>query len=1281
MEGEVVEAGESSREVSLASYVPRLAIEWDLDAPNEDWRTFAGTLCFVDISGFTALSERLAARGRIGSEALTDILSAIFGEMLALAYERDGMLIKFGGDALLLLFTGDDHARQACTGAMEMRRALRDATKRTTSAGRLRLRMSVGISSGEFFALRVGEDHQEFVLCGPAATTTVLMEQTADANEVVVSAETASLIPPKMVGERKGPGFLLKDRRMALAAPGPTHMRPVPLEQIVAWIPSQLRRGLLAGVESEHKNAAIAFLRVEGTDDVLANEGPGVLRRLLDQIMRDVQVATRAEGITILATDADTNGVKIILTSGVPDALEDEAGRALRAVRRILDSNPPLPVRGGVNFGHVFAGDVGTRLRRTYTVMGDAVNLAARLMAAASPGEVYVSADVLERSRTVFETRALEPLRLKGKAAPVQAYSLGAETGRRRDLEASQLPFTGREAELRTLQSRLDEAGGGSGSVVEIGGEAGVGKTRLVEEFLRRNTTAVFQLAGEPYGVAAPYRALREPLRQLLGIVPGSDAGPHQLVSGIARLAPDLVPLAPLVAAVVDLPMAETEATEAIEPRFRRELAARTVVRLVGAEYAGRTVVIVEDWHWVDPASAYVVERLAAEARDHPWLLVLLTRTQSEQLPTWIDDRVVLGPLSEREAHALVLAATEAAPLRPHEVRALVERGDGRPLFLEALLQSLRSRSETLPGTLEEVLNAEIDALSPAARRYLRFASVLGNSFAEELAADVFPEECAAIDEEVRRELDRHLVDEGRSRRHFRQAVVRDVAYESLPYRRRRALHARAGEAIERGAGEDVGPALAQLALHFGLARDHAKCWHYAGRAGKRARASYANVEAAAHLERALAAARYLKGISPQELIDLRIELAEVREAAGLFGEAAEALEGASVLPMGVASHAELLRWKARMHERQGNYRAALQCIGRGLRLVEPPHDREERAARAALLSLRGTVRQAQGRPRLALKAAAHAIEEAREANELEAMARACMTLDWAHQQLGQLDRATNLPSALAILEEKGHLSLVASAHLNLGVQAYWAGRWDDAVASYVRGGELFRRAGNEVRAGIAAMNIGELLVGQGRLDEAEPMLIDARRIHLATGLLDAAGFAEQCLGRLYAARRVFSLAKEMLQLAVDRYSRLAAPGSEAEARLYLAQTYCLSGMTEEGAAELERAEQAANPTDGPLAVLHSRVLALVLRGRGEVSRARAVIEHGLGLARNAHLLYEEAELLLLLIDSLDEEADGSGVAAAFADIARRLGLPRPPLGRRLEITYSFSESDADSIG
>ena len=177
----------------LDRFVPRAAFA--LFEEGERWTSVEGSLAFIDFSGFTALSERLAQRGRVGAEELTDVLGTVFSQMLDASARRGGVLLKFGGDALLLLFLGEDHAMQAASAAVEMRSTLAKAKNIPTSVGKLGLRMSQGVHSGEVLLFRVDGPHSELIVAGPTASTATRMEGTADAGEIVVSNATKR--PPR----------------------------------------------------------------------------------------------------------------------------------------------------------------------------------------------------------------------------------------------------------------------------------------------------------------------------------------------------------------------------------------------------------------------------------------------------------------------------------------------------------------------------------------------------------------------------------------------------------------------------------------------------------------------------------------------------------------------------------------------------------------------------------------------------------------------------------------------------------------------------------------------------------------------------------------------------------------------------------------------------------------------------------------------------------------------------------------------------------------------------
>ena len=201
-----------------------------------------GTLVFVDISGFTMLSERLARRGRIGAEELTVVLNRVFGDMLAIVFERGGSLLKFGGDALLLLFDPRDHVMQAVAATIEMRAALRQASWERTSVGRIDLKMSSGIHTGEVDSFLVGESHRELIVTGSVASHTTEMEATAKAGEILVSRAVAQQLPKGFAIETKGNGYLMRKQKVDCPRCGPCVRESGHSSDLASLVPERLRR-------------------------------------------------------------------------------------------------------------------------------------------------------------------------------------------------------------------------------------------------------------------------------------------------------------------------------------------------------------------------------------------------------------------------------------------------------------------------------------------------------------------------------------------------------------------------------------------------------------------------------------------------------------------------------------------------------------------------------------------------------------------------------------------------------------------------------------------------------------------------------------------------------------------------------------------------------------------------------------------------------------------------------------------------------------------------------
>ena len=1246
----------------LSRHVPPVAIEWIRDDPQRLWRVLDGSLCFADISGFTALTERLAARGRIGAEELVDTLSSVFGTMLDIARRHGGQLLKFGGDALLLMFDGDGHARRAAGAAVEMRRALRHGAGVATSVGRLHLSMSVGIGSGDIILFLVGAPNRELVVLGPVTNATMTAEHAASAGQILVTKETATRLPPRAVRPHDGDHLLLRWRR------GPAeplhHLAPTDIRcpDVTSLVPRELAITLADPPEAGHRVATVAFIRFSGADELL-RRGPDVASAFLDQTLREIQAACSAEGVAILAVDVDADGGKVMCASGVPANSEDDEGRMLRALRRIATSRLPFALQFGVHRGHVFAAELGSRWRAAYSAMGDTTNTAARIMSITPAGSVYAHPAVLDHSRTLYETRPVGPFTLKGKSVPAMVYEVGAELGVKTHVGRHELELVGRQDEVALLSHAIVGVAAGRGGVITLTGPTGVGKSRLVRDALGGcPDVAVFEVRAEPYGSATPYRPFRDPVRALLGIERADvDVMAAGLVRSMRRLDESLAPLAPLLGQVAHIDVPSTPEADAIGIRHRPDRAADLVVRLLEHTHPGPLIVVVEDAQWADESSSHLFGRIETECASRPWLLVVVRRDGTGGFLASTGAHVAVEPLDDASVRALVIAATEAAPLRTHEIDSIVAKAAGIPLFVEEWTAAARTLGsvDAVPDSLHAAIAAQIDSLTPVARRALSYASVLGRSFRRHVLDGVLAEERFELDRAAERELGRFLDDDGGGRLRFRNGLVRDVAYEGLAYRIRARLHRTTGETVER-ITEDVGADADMLAHHFWRAGDHERTWRYSLRAADRARAAYANADAALQIERALEATRWLDEITVEERRERWLQLGELRERAGLLDGALDAYRRAArYIGDDPLARADLFLRRASTHERAGAYAVALGETTRARRVLDGRDGRDAAAARAGALAFAALLRQRQEHADEALRLAELAASEGARAVALSAQARASNVISWAATMLGRPDADRWAHRALELYEELGDLVGQADMANNIGVQAYFEGRWDETLALYQRSRDACERVGNVIDAASTDANIGEVLVNQGRLDEADSVLREASRVFRASGHRWGEAFAAMQRGRLLTARGDLTSAEDVLVRVRGQFVALGRSASAYESSLYLANCLAHAGRPGEALEVLGRASRMTTDDVSIFDAMRDRITATSLRYVGRIDEATDTLERGIATARARGLEYELSLMLAAAADwpvavhtRHDEPA-----AAESARLLARLGV------------------------
>ncbi len=1215
----------------LLPYVPDLVLDWAPTGAAGRHMRVEGSLAFVDISGFTKLTERLARHGKVGAEEMSDVLSATFSALITDAHADGADLVKWGGDAVLLLFRGEDHAARAARAAHRMRATLRWLGRLPTAT--VTLRMSIGIHSGAFDFFLVGDPdlHRELLISGPGASHTAEMEAAARAGQIGLSAATAALLPPRLLGAPLLDGRLLRTAPDLPDLPEPT-ARGGALEP-ASVLSHPIRDHLLhdAG-DPEHRLIAVAFVQFSGTDALLTSEGPNALADALDHVVRTVQRACADNGVTFFETDINRDGGKVMLTAGAPRSAGHDEERMLRVARQVLDGAGRLPLRIGINRGRVFAGDFGPDFRRTYSVKGDAINLAARVMGKAAPGQVLATVEAVDHSQTLFETTPLEPFLVKGKSAAVHAVAVGALAGARVP-ERVAGPLNGRATELDGLRAALADIRSRKGRLVDIVGEPGMGKSRLIDELLSGAPDVPVAFAPcEEYESSTAYFPFRSLLRDLAGVP--ADSRPaeveRRLVDRVGANAPELVPWLPLLGLPMDVPLTPTPEVVELDAQFRTSRLEAVVTDLLTHLAPVPTIFVVDDAHLMDDASIDLLRTLTSGLAARPWL-VIVTRQEGEG--GFVPEgeavvRIPLRPLSPEASLEFVRTALVDHPLTDQALAALAERGGGNPIFLEALVQEVLHPSGTadLPESVEGLVTSQVDRLDPADRTVLRYAAVLGTVIDEEALGMLVGDHSRA---DLLRRLAGFLVKESSGRLRFRNALIRDVAYEGLPFSRRKVLHEQVGTAIEQSSSPESNSEL--LSLHFFHAGRFDRAWRYSVLAGERALAKYAHRDAIDFLRRAVDSAGSAN-VDPLEVAEVLEQLADscfligdTDAAERAYAQARQRVRGEPV------RSASIIEKEARIDHRRRRLTRAMQRISRGLHELDGVEGRRAEVARSLLARRYAFSRYRQGRVDDALSWARIAAEAADRARDPDALAQAHEMLNAIYAGSGRREPLPYGRKALRAYVRLGNLPRQGHCLNNLAVQAFGQGRWNDALADYRRAAEIFRRIGDSANESNALYNQAELLVRQGRDLEAGPLLVEVLRNARAVEDEELVALALREQARVLSASARVDEAVAGLREARDLFTALDEASEVLATDLVLAEVLLNAERTDR-ALELLGVVIGSDPVRlegaAPTALrLQARARAV----QGDLAEARRLLADGLAAARAGGDRYEEGLLLRTL--------------------------------------------------
>ena len=982
-----------------------------------------------------------------------------------------------------------------------------------------------------------------------------------------------------------------------------------------SYTPAHLAERILSSkssLEGERKQVTVLFADLKGSMELLADRDPEEARRLLDPVLEKMMEAVHRYDGTVNQVMGDG----IMALFGAPLALEDHAVRAcyaalamqsaIRAYGEELRRSQGVTVRirVGLNSGEVVVRAIGNDLRMDYTAVGQTTHLAARMEQLANPDTTLLTAATLQLAEGYVAVRSQGPVPVKGLADSVEVFELtGAGLARTR-LQAATArgltKFVGRSAELAQMFSALEGSHAGHGQVVALVGEPGVGKSRLVWEFTHSHRTQswlILESASVSYGKASAYRPVIDLLKSYFQIEDRDDErrirekATGKLLTLDEALKPHLVPVLSLLDVAV-----EDERWKPLDPVQKRLRTLDACKRLILREAQVQPLVLVfEDLHWIDSETQALLDSLVESLPTAR--LLLLVNFRPEYQPRWTTKtyytQLRIDPLTGESAEELLQTLLGSDPSLKPLARLLIERTEGNPLYLEesvralvetAALQGSRGAyrlaapltSIQVPATVQAILTARIDRLGPEDKHLLQAAAVIGKDVPYTLLQAI-----VELPEEVLRQrlatlqaaefiYEKSLFPDLEYT--FKHALTHEVAYVSVLQERRKALHARIMESIERLYADRLAEQIERLAHHALRGEVWDKALSYFRQAGEKALGRSANREASSHLEQAIAVLPHLPQTRAtlEQAVDLRMAS---RMCLIPLGEVARGLE--------LAREAEALA-KALDDPRREvlvhcSVSIALSNMGRSAEAVE----HGERAL---------------------------AIAEALQEPTLRIAAR--FYLGFPHAFLGAYRTAIGFCQRDVGLEPEQILARL--------VQPWGAGVFQEALT----------RLGYSVSQSATAFCFAEL----GEFDQAVLHAERAVKFAQTLDILYLRAMADAWLGSVHLRKGDFQQALHLAQRWLQTYAAADLPMAQLIMAAFLGEVFNVSGQLDDAAALFERTWQFAESKS--IFSYGQPVLALLGDAHGRAGRIDEAVTTGqraLELARKVGQRGHEARTLYLL--------------------------------------------------
>lgn len=888
---------------AIASFLPkRLVTAKILNGQYKISEKFNAVLLFADISGFTSMSEKLAHLGKEGSEEVNKIINRFFDPLIKIIYKWDGDIYRFGGDAFLAFFpeSNDSLSASECAicAAQEILGFVKKHSQTETKVGKFRIKVHIGLEKGQVY---FHDLENNFFLGGRVINNLMSMIDLAGPGEIVVSTEIKDELDNIIFKQKDGVWRYVKTKKRASE---PKHTSGVNLDKIknkASNLKNYIPQWLLKRIElkpsfdhkdGEHRKIAVVFLHFSGINyDKKTPKTAEIMTKFYKVVS---SIVDKYDG-WINAIDIYKDSERLLVVFGFPFAYEDDEQRAVLFAYEVLN-HPDLKklnLRAGINSGSVFAAPVGNQLRREYATLGDAVNLSARLGAKAENRAIVVSEPIFNKTFALFDYEFLGEKEYKGKKKKIKTYKLAGKKQVGKNVLSRWLSesekIIGREKEIEEIQRVIKYCSEGKGQILCITGEPGIGKSRLVQEVIKLSEKEGFKiLKGSciSYGSAFSYYPWIEILNEFFNILPEDsiEIRKKKIRQELVAVDKKLIDWLPVIGEVLGVSFPETSLTKFLDAKLKKQRVFDIVFDILKFIVKKMPVnIILEDIHWIDTVSIELLNYIGRNIEDKPILFTAVYRPlkkREEFLEKEWTTELLLKELSKESSLELVSNMLNIREIPDDLKKIIVNKSQGNPFYIEELVKSLieqgyvveekgrwvfRGDIKTLqlPDTVEAVILSRIDRLDLKDRDVLQVASVLGREFDEFLLKGIYPDHKimkSALSNLERFDLIKQAKGGKQVKYLFKHILTQEVAYGTLSFARKKELHNRTGEFIEKELKERKEEFLGLLSYHFYQGENYDKSLLYSVEAGEKAKKVYANEEAIEFFTRAIDSYEKLEG-------------------------------------------------------------------------------------------------------------------------------------------------------------------------------------------------------------------------------------------------------------------------------------------------------------------------------------------------------------------------------------------------------------------------------------